>query len=129
MTTQYTHTQDTHLHRYTYLHTRTRLSLPQPVASQRPPSPIAQPYGFTRYGFIAQPYRPGLLRLERCELATAWSMRAAKSEYLSRWLRPVLHWLRPVPMPPASAPRPLVRVKVRVRGLRLRVRARAKGSG
>ena len=38
---------------------------------------------------------------------SAWSMRAAKSAYLSRWLRPVLAWLRPVPMPPAS-PRPLV---------------------
>ena len=38
---------------------------------------------------------------------SAWSMRAAKSAYLSRWLRPVLAWLRPVPMPPASAPRPL----------------------
>ena len=39
---------------------------------------------------------------------SAWSMRVAKSAYLSRWLRPVLPWLRPVPMPPASAPRPLV---------------------
>ena len=28
----------------------------------------------TEPGPIARPYRPGLLRLERCELATAWPM-------------------------------------------------------
>ena len=113
MTTQYTHTQDTHLHSHTYTRARRTSTsrLCRSRSPQRPSSRIAlPPY------FIAQPYRPGLLRLERCELATAWSMRAAKSEYLSRWLRPVLHWLRPVPMPPASAPRPLVRVKLGLEG-------------